>query len=82
MEVFVQILSCCFLRQEILLHFVSLDPGDTLLGGDLLWTSIILLSSKLGKAGGGGGKSHQHKLWPDGPLEFIRVPCLIWIVSF
>ena len=42
--------------------------------------NIIII--QVGGRQGGGGKSHQHKLWPDGPLEFIRVPCLIWIVSF
>ena len=41
----VSLLLCCYLRQEILLHIVSLHPGlqtgngDTLLGVTLRWTS-------------------------------------------
>ena len=55
--------SCCFLRQGILLRFVSAaftqvyklvgtgDTGDTLLGVTLQWTSIPLSGAK---SGGGG----------------------------
>ena len=58
--------SCCFLRQGILLRFVSAaftqvyklvgtgDTGDTLLGVTLQWTSIPLSGAKSGGGGGGG----------------------------
>ena len=53
--------SCCFLRQGILLRFVSaaftqvyklVGTGDTLLGVTLQWTSIPLNGAKSGRGGG------------------------------